>query len=210
MHFADIDAVTLDSYGTLVTVDNPVPSLDRALRAHGVAREGTAIEAAFHVESRYYAKQCSRGHDTTTIAELHRDCTQVFLEALDAHIPAESFVEEYIGVMQLQPLPGARDALVRLGSLGLELVVVSNADADLVKRLARAGVGPLVRAVVTSAEAGAAKPDPSIFRAALERVGVKAERAVHVGDADVDEEGAAAAGMRFVPAPLATAFEAWA
>jgi putative hydrolase of the HAD superfamily len=210
MLFADIDAVSLDSYGTLVTVDNPVPPLDRALRAHGVARERPAIEAAFHLESRYYAKHCSRGHDDTAIAELHHDCTQIFLDALDARIPAESFVAEYIGVMQLQPLPGVREALVRLGSLGLELVVVSNADADLPDRLDRAGVGSLVTAVVTSAEAGAAKPDPTIFRAALERIGVKAERAIHVGDADIDEQGAAAAGMRFVPAPLATAFEAWA
>jgi putative hydrolase of the HAD superfamily len=209
MRFADIDAVTLDSYGTLVTVDNPVPALDRALRARGVARERAAIEAAFHLESRYYAKHCSRGHDDTAIAELHRDCTQVFLDALDTRIPTDSFVAEYIGVMQLQPLPGVRETLVRLGSLGLDLVVVSNADADLCDRLECAGVGSLVSAVVTSAEAGAAKPDPAIFRAALEQIGVEAERAIHVGDADIDEQGAAAAGMRFAPAPLATAFEGW-
>jgi HAD superfamily hydrolase (TIGR01509 family) len=209
MRFADIDGVTLDSYGTLVTVDNPVPSLDRALRAHGVGRERAAIESAFHLESRYYAEHCSRGHDDAAIAELHRDCTEVFLDALDARIPAESFVAEYIGRMRLQPLPGVPEALGRLGSLGLELVVVSNADADLSDRLEHAGVGALVRTVITSAEAGAAKPDPTIFRAALERIGVKAERAIHVGDADVDEQGAAAAGVRFVPAPLATAFEGW-
>jgi HAD superfamily hydrolase (TIGR01509 family) len=209
MRFADIDAVTLDSYGTLVTVDNPAPPLDRSLRAHGVARERAAIEAAFHLESRYYAEHCSRGHDDAAIAELHRDCTQVFLDALDARIPADSFVAEYIGVMQLEPLPGVRETLVHLGSLGLELVVVSNADADLCDRLERAGIGSLVSGVVTSAEAGAAKPDPAIFRVALEQIGVKAERAIHVGDADIDEQGAAAVGMRFVPAPLATAFEGW-
>jgi len=34
---------------------------------------------------------------------------------------------------------------------------------------------------------------------------VRAERAVHVGDAAADAEGARAAGLRFEPAPLADA-----
>ena len=68
---------------------------------------------------------------------------------------------------------------------------------------------PLFSAIVTSAEAGAAKPDPAVFRLALERLRVEPARALHVGDEDEDEEGAAAAGMRFAPAPLATAFEGW-
>ena len=59
--------------------------------------------------------------------------------------------------------------------------------------------------VVTSAEAGAPKPDPAIFRLALTRLGVSPERALHVGDSPADEEGAHAAGMQFRPAPLADA-----
>jgi FMN phosphatase YigB (HAD superfamily) len=39
---------------------------------------------------------------------------------------------------------------------------------------------------------------------------VQPGRALHVGDADEDEQGAAAAGMRFVSAPLASAFTGWA
>jgi HAD superfamily hydrolase (TIGR01509 family) len=64
------------------------------------------------------------------------------------------------------------------------------------------GVAPLVDTIVTSAEAGAAKPDPAIFRLALERLRVQPERALHVGDEPLDEEGARAAGMHFAPAPL--------
>ena len=59
--------------------------------------------------------------------------------------------------------------------------------------------------VVTSAEAGAPKPAPAVFDLALERLGAVATRAVHVGDAAADEEGARAAGLRFEPAPLAEA-----
>jgi HAD superfamily hydrolase (TIGR01549 family) len=67
----------------------------------------------------------------------------------------------------------------------------------------------LFSAVVTSAEAGAAKPDPAVLQLALERLRVEPARALHVGDEDEDEQGAAAAGVRFAPAPLATAFAGW-
>jgi HAD superfamily hydrolase (TIGR01549 family) len=88
----------------------------------------------------------------------------------------------------------------RLEARGLALCVVSNWDCGLPEQLARLG---LRLPVVTSAEAGAAKPDPAVFRLALERLGVAPERALHVGDSPSDERGAAEAGMRFAPAPLA-------
>ena len=50
-----------------------------------------------------------------------------------------------------------------------------------------------------SAELGAAKPDPAIFRAALERLGAAAEDAVHVGDSvEHDVAGARAAGLEAI------------
>jgi FMN phosphatase YigB (HAD superfamily) len=47
-----------------------------------------------------------------------------------------------------------------------------------------------------------------VFRRAVELLGVRPERALHVGDSESDEAGARAAGMRFAPAPLAAAVEA--
>jgi putative hydrolase of the HAD superfamily len=50
---------------------------------------------------------------------------------------------------------------------------------------------------VTSAEVGAAKPDPRVFERALAVAGVEPGEALHVGDkVDNDLEGAAAAGVR--------------
>jgi putative hydrolase of the HAD superfamily len=62
-------------------------------------------------------------------------------------------------------------------------------------------VGLLERfdAVVTSAEAGASKPDPVVFRSALSRLGVASHRALHCGDDPVrDCAGARAAGIAAV------------
>jgi putative hydrolase of the HAD superfamily len=101
-------------------------------------------------------------------------------------------------------LPGVSEALARLRALGLELAVVGNWDLRLPEHLDRLGLAPFFSAVVSSASAGAAKPDPRPFLAALELVAVSPERALHVGDSAADEDGARAAGLRFLPAPLAT------
>jgi putative hydrolase of the HAD superfamily len=100
--------------------------------------------------------------------------------------------------------PGSLDALRRLGETGVALAIVSNSDGSLEARLADEGmcqVGPgagvPMAVVVDSGAAGVAKPDPAIFRIALEATGVDPARAVHVGDtvgADVD--GARAAGVQ--------------
>jgi HAD superfamily hydrolase (TIGR01509 family) len=85
---------------------------------------------------------------------------------------------------------------------------VSNWDCSLPERLGELELLDSFDAVVTSAEAGAAKPAPRPFWLALERLGAAPERALHIGDELADEQGAAAAGMRFAPAPLSTALAA--
>lgn len=80
------------------------------------------------------------------------------------------------------------------------LAVVSNADGTVERDLRADGIcqvgsgpGTPVDAILDSTVVGVAKPDPAIFRLALERLGVTAERAIHVGDT---RAGARAAGIR--------------
>jgi putative hydrolase of the HAD superfamily len=77
------------------------------------------------------------------------------------------------------------------------LVVVSNWDCSLPDWLGPAGLLEHVEAVVTSAQAGAAKPARGIFERALELAGAGPREAVHVGDSlDNDVAGARAVGIR--------------
>jgi putative hydrolase of the HAD superfamily len=63
--------------------------------------------------------------------------------------------------------------------------------------LERTGLGGLLDGVVTSASAGARKPDPAIFAPALELAGCDPEEALHVGDTpEEDVDAARAAGIR--------------
>jgi putative hydrolase of the HAD superfamily len=99
--------------------------------------------------------------------------------------------------IRFDAFPDVPHTLRELRAEGFRLVVASNWDCSLGDVLRDAGVRDLVDAVVTSAEAGAAKPDPRLFGAALEAAGCEPEEAVYVGDSpDSDIEGAAAAGIR--------------
>ena len=120
---------------------------------------------------------------------------------------------------------GAMDGLRAVAALGLPMGVVSNSDGSVEGDLRRQGVcyvpaatdgpgppaGVPVGVIVDSAVVGVAKPDPAIFRIALDALGVAADRSVlHVGDSlRYDVAGALAAGLQpvhmdphgFCPAP---------
>ncbi len=88
-------------------------------------------------------------------------------------------------------------ALAELRARGFRLGVVSNWDTRLRGISAGLGLDRLVDFIVISAEVGVRKPDPRIFEEALQRAGVPASEALHVGDlADEDVEGARRAGVR--------------
>jgi putative hydrolase of the HAD superfamily len=124
---------------------------------------------------------------------------------------------------------GAVRGLRALAALGLPMGIVSNSDGTVEAELRRLGLcyapdgrqppapdgqrpaGVRVGVVVDSAVAGVAKPNPAIFRIALDALGVPPSRTVlHVGDSlRFDVAGALAAGLQpvhldpygFCPAP---------
>jgi putative hydrolase of the HAD superfamily len=85
--------------------------------------------------------------------------------------------------------------LAELRERGLKLGLVSNTGRDLLEFVAHHGLD--VDAVVSSGSHGKIKPHPTIFRAALERLGVEPQDAAMVGDSVEDDvEGARALGMQ--------------
>jgi putative hydrolase of the HAD superfamily len=202
----ELEAVTIDAYGTLVTLRDPVPALRAALASRGVDRSSSDVQRAFEAEVEFYVARSHDGRDEATLALLRRDCAGVFLEALESELDPDRFAPAFVSSLRFEELPGARDACVELAAAGLRLAVVSNWDIGLHDHLSALGLSAVLDIVVTSAEAGAPKPAPAVFELALARLGVDdAARAVHIGDAAADEEGARAAGLRFEPAPLADA-----
>ena len=79
---------------------------------------------------------------------------------------------------------------------GFRLGVVSNFYGNMRSMLKRESLLPLFDVVADSGEVGAMKPDPKIFRAALEPLGLQPAQALMVGDSiSRDMRGAEALGM---------------
>ncbi|WP_299534743.1 HAD family hydrolase [uncultured Streptomyces sp.] len=91
--------------------------------------------------------------------------------------------------------PDVRPALAGLRVLGVRVIVAGN-QTEKMGRLLRALELP-ADLVVTSAEWGAAKPDPTFFARVLDVSGAPADRTLYVGDHPAnDVHPAKAAGLR--------------
>jgi len=76
------------------------------------------------------------------------------------------------------------------------LGLLTNATKDTISVHRKLGLEPYLNFVVTSEEVGADKPKPPIFLAALDRAGVNASEAVHIGDHyELDVVGARGVGI---------------
>jgi putative hydrolase of the HAD superfamily len=90
-------------------------------------------------------------------------------------------------------------ALDRLAAAGVRTALVSDAGADDVASWVRSPLRDRLDAVVFSYELGVRKPDPRIYRHALDALDARPEDALFVGDGGSDEHrGARAVGMRSV------------
>jgi HAD superfamily hydrolase (TIGR01509 family) len=147
----------------------------------------------FMAEMAYYKQHASEGRDPESLLDLRQRCARV----LSGELGVEVDVETMLASIRFHAYPEAKGALAALRERALRLVVVSNWDCSLPEVIERVGLGGLVDEVVTSAGAGATKPDPAIFKAGLEAAGCAADEAVHVGDTPEDDIGGAeAAGIR--------------
>lgn len=188
-------AVSLDALGTLVELEPPAPRLVRALALRGVEVGVDAAERAFAAEIAYYLDHHLEGGDPESLNALRDRCAEV----LGASLGVADVREPMLEALHFRAFPDAAPALEALRSRGVARVVVSNWDCSLPSVLAEAGLLGLVDGVVSSAQAGAAKPDPAPFRAGLELVGARPSEALHVGDSEEkDVQGARAAGMEAV------------
>jgi HAD superfamily hydrolase (TIGR01509 family) len=97
---------------------------------------------------------------------------------------------------QLDPLPGVIKLIDGARSAGVGLALVTNApriNAD--HMLAALGLADVWDTVVVAEEVGPGKPDPTPYRAALQRLGVPADAAVAFEDSASGVRAAAGAGI---------------
>jgi HAD superfamily hydrolase (TIGR01509 family) len=94
--------------------------------------------------------------------------------------------------------PDCFETVAALRRAGVHVQIVSNIDDEqLDPMLERLGLRDVVDAVTSSEQAGSCKPDPAIYRCALEKAGIDASQGLFVGDSlRHDVAGPASVGMR--------------
>jgi len=192
-------AITLDAYGTLLHLRDPVPRLARLLADGGYPNPEQQVRAGLRAEIDYYRANLDEGRDMASLQGLRMRCAAVLATALGNPPPVLTMVELMLDSLVFELYPETLSALSQLSCAGHRLAVVSNWDYSLPDTLAQLGILDSFEVVVDSATGPGRKPEPEIFLEALSALGVAPDRALHCGDiAEVDGVGARRAGMAAV------------
>ena len=180
-------AILFDAGGTLILQD--AEEMGRRL---GISIDPSRAHRAHYQAMAEYSDLRLAGEDVDWDWWLERFFT--ILEIADPHLAGER-VERGYGLWN-HPLDGVGSVIEKLRGSGVRVAVVSNSDGSVRGSLQTAGLLDLFEFVIDSHEAGFSKPDPRIFHAALDRMGLEPSAAWYVGDSVFhDVNGAKAAGL---------------
>ena len=205
-----IKAVFFDFYNTLVEYDPPRERLQvKACREVGIEVAAEAIRRAIPAGDQFFYLENARLPASKRSAEekmeLYAEHEARILEGAGVKVTREVALQlvSKLGAVMRQSgtrfvlFPDVAPALVQLKGRGLTLGLITNIDYDLKPTCQELGLTAYLDFLVASLEVGAVKPEPAIFRAALERAGVNTPEALHVGDQyHIDVAGARNAGIR--------------
>ena len=201
-----IKAVIFDLHGTLLLsddVDNAWDQWAAAFHTELTKRGATMILKEFKaaLDALYNDPELIAHQPGLTLFERR---VKGFCEHLGMKVPrhelrplVETIIDVWHRDMYLDP-----DAVPLLEALRgrFKVGLITNWDhGPRMHRLVdQLGLHRLLDDVVVSDDVGVSKPDPKIFRLALNRLGVPASSAVYVGDMDLDARGSLDAGLHSV------------
>ncbi len=211
MGTAALDAVIFDWGGTLSEfVSLELLDVWRAAARHlDPDREDEITDTLCRVEERFWARTTSTQESGTLADLLAEASSDLRLDVAEAVLEEAALHHLDSWTPHIAHDPDAAPVLRQLRDRGLGIALLSNTHwprAFHERFLERDGLVELIDARLYSSELSHLKPHPSVFRAALEAVGVSdPARAVFVGDRPLDDiHGAQQVGMRAVlrPNPL--------
>ena len=189
-----IRAVTLDVHGTLILPTPSIGGLYAELgREHGHDVDADDLQAAFVPAFRAVATQWAipYGRDES-------DARRFWDAVIDATFGGgtgedlrAALFERFAQGRSWRVLPGVREAIALIRGCGLPAVACSNFDGRVHRILAELDLE--LDRVITSAEVGAAKPDPTMLYLAAEHAGCRSDELLHIGDNEREDGPACAA-----------------
>jgi len=197
-------AVFFDAGETLV---HPHPTFAdlfaQTLRTQGYDVSAETVRERGHVVFERFRSAAHANELWTTSLERSRrfwhDVYAVFVRELgiaDADGLLDVLYATFTDLANYRVFEDVPPVLDRLRDAGFVLGVVSNFEEWLERLLEQLGVRSYFSVTVVSGIEGIEKPDPRIFALAMERVGVRPELSVYVGDnPEFDVQPALEAGM---------------
>ncbi len=200
-------AVFLDWFNTLARYEPSQHEIhQKAFRYVGIEMSIQKILRGVAAANKYLYDENSRlqieKRDPGERFEVHRNYEYIILDDIGVTVSGETLTRIMKKAEEL--FKGARfvlfdDAIATLKVLkeqNLILGLLTNLTKGVDAVLRKLGLRSYLNFVVNPAEVGADKPDARFFLAALERAGVNAAEAVHVGDQyEVDVVGARGVGI---------------
>ncbi len=157
----------------------------------------------------FVSRFARRGNGYEPLPDIYRDMLDEWPDSfpsLDAAVESHSNMMPSVVAIH----PETEAMLSRFHELGVPVGVITNGGAKTQwGKLRNTGVAALVEACVVSEEFGARKPDPAIFRHALDLIGAETESTLFVGDnVEHDIIGASQMNMRTAWMSLGRVWEA--
>lgn len=185
-----VEAAVFDLWQTLVHTDSVDPAAIWG-RHTGVPRgritpvmhalEETFMRGAIPLSEWPYAVATRAGLDLT-----HEQATAIRDDIAD------------MWVRESHPYPGVQEMLEALRSAGKKTALCSNAN-PFTLNVVKTYFKGLLDAVIVSCRVQAAKPDPRIYQAVIDKLGIPPERMIYVGDGGHQEiSGAKRLGFKTV------------
>jgi len=202
-----IKAIFFDWFNTLAFYDPPREGLhSRALKEFGIERSPEEILPGVLAADSYFfgenANSPVEKRDPKERAEVYTRYQQIVLAEAGVEADQELLAKVMKKVGEL--FKGTTFTLFDdvlstfriLKQQNFILGLLTNLAKDMNPICRKLGLEPYLDFVITSDEAGADKPNPRIFQVALQRAGVDASEAVHVGDQyRIDVVGARGVGI---------------
>jgi HAD superfamily hydrolase (TIGR01509 family) len=129
-------------------------------------------------------------------------------KALKPRFPAGTLFKTWIAAIEayyaahlaeLEPIPGALEAMTKLAERGVAQACVSNSGRRIVDANIKAlGIGKIIAFSMSLEDVSAGKPDPEPYREAARRLGAEPQATVAVEDSGAGARSARAAGLYVV------------
>jgi putative hydrolase of the HAD superfamily len=192
------DAVVFDLFGTLVPEFSRTDFYDSVRTAADVlgcdrdAFERGWVETAHERQTGAYPSGVEGN-------------VRAIVEALGGEPPTDDVLEAALATRKVlydrwfHARDGALETLCDVKARGFPIALISMCAPDTPERWRASSLAPFVDVAIFSSETGLRKPDPEIYLAACDRLGVEPGRCLYCGDGAYAElSGATAVGMTAV------------